>query len=399
MKRLLLAAALVVVLGGLVLAALLVEYDAPRIGRAVLDHLSNDEVTVTAESFRLSPLRGVFLGDATVDADLPGGRLHATAEDLVLRHRFWPLLSGRLVADELEVVAPRVEIGSGPPPAAAVETPPSPGEGPAPSPGDAGAPPGADAPKPRIRIERLTVEDATVLFGADGEEPTEIRGAELELAGLATQAPGAPLLGLSGEGSLEAESYRDGAVEGRDLSGALTLGDGRLTFTELALDADEGHFRLPTLVFDFGADPYVYRLELVSDPLRTDAMLGTTSGDFGSGTLRFAGAGRGGGPEAGIRGVGELRLEGGALPANPTLAALARTGIARFAPGWIVPIREPRIARHQLVLVEQRNCLGHTLCLRLLASSMVAAQVIRTAKLRDPYLWDTPCLGIACVQV
>lgn len=303
-----------------VAVGLLGEYDAPRIGRAALDLLSTPEMHVTAERFRLSPLRGIELGNARVAADLPGGRLRVEADALVLELRFWPLLTGRLIADELVVRSPRVELTTNE--AAA----------PASAPASASAEDREKAPAPdaetatggpRLRIDRIRIDNGElVLRGAGDETPTRMSGVDLELRDVETADPEAPLLGLSATGSLDAETVETADVSGQDLEGAIELGDGHLRLSDLELDAEQGHFRLPKVDLDLAHDPYRYDFDVESDPLHTDRLLGVTSGGFGEGTLRFQATGAGE-PADAFEGQGTLRIAGGTLPANPTLSAIA----------------------------------------------------------------------------
>src|SRR5204862_5954972 len=97
-----------VVLAG---AALLLEFDATALGRAVLERAGAAiGGTLSARSVRLRPLTGLVLDGVQTTSSFAGGRATATIDRLVLDHRLSRLLRGQIAVDRLLLQRPKVRL-------------------------------------------------------------------------------------------------------------------------------------------------------------------------------------------------------------------------------------------------------------------------------------------------
>jgi hypothetical protein len=308
------------VLAGLVfaLAALsFVEFDATRLGRAVLEQAGAvTGAKLGARAFRLRPITGLVLEDVEASASFTGGTAAVTIDRLVLDHRLRRLLVGEVAVDRLVLRRPRIRL---------TETPAS---RPAPKP-----PPGSSAAAGvaglALRISRIDVEDGTIELQAPGQpRPVVVKGLELRLRDVALEPGRTPVLSaLSGAGDVRVAEVAFAKSRALDLRGSVRVGGGRLKTDTVRFRTDQGPFEA-TLEADLLRLPLTYTLSLHGDPLDMTAITGARG--FGAGVLRLDA--RGVGPEAeGLEGRGDLRLQAGTLPAAPVLRAveqvLGRTGL------------------------------------------------------------------------
>ena len=301
--------AVVALLAGL----LLVEFDASRLGRAVLERAGTalGGVRLTARSFRLRPLSGLVLEGVEGSATFTGGRAVVSLDRLVLDHRAWRLLMGEVVVDRLVLHRPRIQLVESASSPARTRTP------------DAAAATAGGLGRMALRVSRIDVEDATIeLQAAGAPRPVVVKGLDLRLREVALDpSPGSALAGLAGVGDVSVAEVALANTRATDLRGALRLSKGRLQTDTIRFRTDEGAFQA-----ELGADlnrlPLSYTLSLRGEPLdvarilRSDAAKG-----FGAGSLRFDARGMGTTPE-GVQGSGTLRLEAGTLDATPLLKAL-----------------------------------------------------------------------------
>ncbi len=329
-RRLLLVPA--VALAALVLLAgvlLFVDFDSPRLGRALLDRVADESgVRIRAESFRLNLLRGLELGGIAAEGELPGGPIAVGAEALVFRHRLAPLLRRELQFERVVVERPRIVMGpSGTAPAAGKrgrggrdrDVARAPGEGATASAAEAGE--GGRLPL-TIRIGEIRLVDGSLSIVGEGG-PAEIRGFDVALRdlGLDREAPGG-LRGLAAAGSLRADEVVVGETRATGAEGRVRFEDGHLRVEELRFETVEGRFLVSAMDLDLGRDPFRYTFTLRGEPLDANAMVGVP-GRGGLGAARLTLEARGAGAESsGLDGEGAISLDAGSLPETPALAAV-----------------------------------------------------------------------------
>lgn len=319
-KRRKILGAVAIGLVALLCFALLFTWESATLSRSVLAALSGPDLQIDAAAVRMNALRGVELRQVQVRGKLEGGVFDLAAEEVRLSHRFWRLLAGELAIDEIvfeKPVAAVVWDAPAPPPKKGGKNP---------------APPPAAEPESAaeegglilaMSVRRLALEDATFSMKEAGLEDEMVRfeGLDFELGDLAVDpARGSILAGLSATGSLEADTFYGSGVSATGVDGRLSLGDSKLTITELSLPIDFGIIEIPQIELDLGRDPYYFSLAGGGDPLLTAKLLGAASG-FGNGKLAFQIDGDGS-PKGGPRGQGTLAVEAGKLGDMPLLAGL-----------------------------------------------------------------------------
>ena len=318
---------------GLVVATM--DHDSPALGRALLDQAAAaGGIELEAEGFHLNLLKGLQLENVVVRSPMEGGSLSATAEKLVLRHRLGAVLRGEILVEDIVLVRPNLELvssdSSGPAtPAtggATAAAPPGAGETPVP-----GAESGAESGDGTagsgltLRIQRFVIEDGKLVTRVEGvdEPPTEVRGLDLELRNLATEANAASLIqGLTGEGELSARELLAGETRATDVAGTLRLAGGHLLLADCGFATDFGDLVLTIFDLDLNHDPYRFEMALAGDALRTHPFLGGADGG-GCGSGRLAVKLKGDLSETlDLDGQGGLAVNTGELPATEILDAL-----------------------------------------------------------------------------
>ncbi|HEX9945285.1 MAG TPA: AsmA family protein [Thermoanaerobaculia bacterium] len=335
MKKLLrIGAVLLVLLAVAVAVVLLVDFDSPRLGRALLAKVSQEAgVRIEAERFRLNLLKGFRLGEIRFETAGPSGRLTATAAELDLKHRLIPLLKGRIEIDRVALYQPRLELVT---PvetrAAAAKAVPAPGTG-------GGSPVYAvpavqeGGPDLDLRIDRISIQDGALATRTESAPAAdvEIRGLDAEVRGVAL-LPGAPttIQAFRAGGDFKAREIVSGTLRGTEVQGRIALADGHLRLEEVRSKLAEGLFLLSELDVDLNRDPFAYRLASRVDPLDTNLVLGAgEQGGFGLGRLAFQGAGTGT-ETRDLDGQGTLAVAAGRLPHSPVFKAL-ETALGRTA--------------------------------------------------------------------
>jgi uncharacterized protein involved in outer membrane biogenesis len=292
----------------LVLALSLVEFDAPRLGRAVLERAGAvTGASLTARAFRLRPLTGLVLEDVEAAASFTGGRAAVTIDRLVLDHRFWRLLVGEVAVDRLVLRRPHIRLTETATPRTAAKA-------------TAGSSAAAGLAGLALRVSRIDVEDATIELAAPGQpRPVVVKGLELRLRDVALDPGRTPVLSaLSGVGDVRVAEVAFARSRAVDLRGSVRVGGGRLKTDTIRFRTEQGPFEA-TLDADLGRLPLSYALTLQGNPLDMTAITGARG--FGAGTLRLDARGVGADAE-GLQGRGDLRLQAGTLPAAPVLQAV-----------------------------------------------------------------------------
>jgi hypothetical protein len=324
-KRRLIMLAILVVIVAAAAVVLTLDYDSPRLGRAILERAGEQAgLDLRAEGFRLNLLRGLQLEDVEVVSHTPGSAFHARADRLVLEHRLAPLLRGQVRIVEIVLVRPAIELVSEAEVTVVAASDPAVSAAPPPevtAPAEGGS--GLD-----LGISRFAIVDGTLTI-RDAADPeggtTTIRGLDLELRVVALD-PAAPsaMQGLTAAGELEADEVETATALAEDARGDVRMEGGHLRIEGLQLPTAQGRLVVTQLDADFNADPYTYALTVEGDPLNTNLILGAAD-DGGFGPARLSLDVTGDGSEHGaLAGQGVLALAPGELPVLPLLAALER---------------------------------------------------------------------------
>ncbi|HEX7183330.1 MAG TPA: AsmA-like C-terminal region-containing protein [Thermoanaerobaculia bacterium] len=323
-KALWIVSVLAALLGGLAVVVFLVDFDSPRLGKALLDEIgARTGLQIQADHFRLNLWRGLRLDGVRFVTDGPSGRLMVEASGLLCEHRLPALLRGRVEIERIVVYEPRIELVTPPEEAPAVVTEPAsmavPASVPAPAPSV-----GKPAEGPVLSVDRILVHGGTLATRVEGAPApdVEIHGLEVELRGLAVEDAPTALEGLHAEGDLRTgEILLDGlrATEG---SGRVRLVDGHFRLEEFGMKLPQGRFLLGEFDADLTLDPFTYCLALRVDPLDANAVLASgPGGGFGPGLLVFDATGTGT-ETRDMTGKGTLALAAGRLPGSPLFTAI-----------------------------------------------------------------------------
>jgi hypothetical protein len=293
--------AVAVVVGAALLAVLFLEFDSPALGRAALARIGPVlGGRVDARAFRFRLVRGLALEGLTASSSMAGGRFSLDAEALVLDHRLWPLLRGRVEIERLVLRRPRLRLEQGP-------------AGRAPEPTTTAL---SGAAALALRVVEAKMDDGTVEVITPGQPPLTISNLDFTLRDL--DLAGSALSGLSASGRAHAEKVRFARTEARDVEGAFKVQGGGLTAQPIRFRTKEGRFEA-TLNTRLDRLPLSYSLDLRGEPLDLNAVAGLPpDGGLGPGRLHLTAEGTGSGAAA-LRGHGNLHLEKGRIPASPLL--------------------------------------------------------------------------------
>ncbi len=306
-----------ILLAGL-LAALTLDFAAPKLGKAVLSQAAKLQgLKLEAEDFRFNLLRGLLLTRVTASGEVAGSWLEVRVERLWCQHRWLPLFVGRVVLDELVLEQPEIEVR----PSRAGSKAPTSGVGG----GGSGAASGGTAGSPgRLALDfalgRLTVRDGAFTL-ARTAPPLRVRGITVELTDLATDATTAWLVGLRAQGELAAAEVSGPLPQAHAVTGRVRVQAGHLRVEELHYPTANGPL-VAELDVNWNQDPYRYTLTARGEPINTNLLLGAEArGGLGPGRLRLQinGDGKTG---SHCQGAGTLEVEGGELPQLVVLAAI-----------------------------------------------------------------------------
>jgi AsmA-like C-terminal region len=315
-----------VVLLALVLATLfLVDFDSPRLGKALLDQVSAQTgLRVEADGFRLNLLRGVRLEGVRFATDGPSGRLTVKAAGVLAEHRLRALLRGRVEIDRIMVYEPHIELvtPAEDAPVAAKAPPPKPAQVPVTA--GASTSQGGSTDGPMLAVNRIWLRNGTLSTRTEGAQApdVEIRGLDVELRDLAVDDAPTALQGLHAGGDLHTGEILLGGLRATEGSGKLRLAGGHFHLEEFGLKLPQGRFLLGEFDADLNQDPLAYSLNLRVDPLDTNAVLAAgPRGGFGVGILSFKATGTGTETRDMI-GEGTLAVAAGRLPGSPVFTAI-----------------------------------------------------------------------------
>lgn len=341
----------------LVAVVFLVDFDSPRLGKALLEEVSaRTGLQIEADGFRLNLWRGLRMDGVRFVTDGPSGRLSVQAASFLAEHRLPALLRGRVEIDRIVVYEPRIELVTPVEEAPAVRIEPAPA-----SPGSTASGPGSGAGAnkvteatdgPALSIDRIWLRGGTLATRVEGAPApdVEIHGMDVELRDLALLEAPTALQGLRAWGDLHTGEILLGGLRATEGVGKLRLADGHFRLEEFGLKLPQGRFLLGEFDADLNLDPFAYRLALSVDPLDTNTVLAAGSGGgFGPGILAFAATGFGT-ETRDLTGEGTLALAAGRLPGSPLFTAIETVlGRAALTGSAYQPVSVPfRIHRDRL---------------------------------------------------
>jgi uncharacterized protein involved in outer membrane biogenesis len=303
LKKLLVVAAILVVVGGVLVSR---DWDSPELGRKILGEVSAAAgVDIEAEGFRLNLLRGLVLSNVRVASETEGRKLDIALDRLVFEHRLAPLLGGTVAVDRIVLERPAIEVAetgkAGP------ATPP-----PAETEGEPSGEPGAGSAF-SVEIREIHIDDGTVVMkNQAGEEKTRIESLDLEMADVRFDPSRSSLAALSGKGDLSVAEMRFDTLQLTETEGSFELADAVFVVPELSFSMPHGKF-VTEARFDFNPVPAAYELKGRGEPLDLNGMVGAKEG-FGPGTLQLDANGKG--PETkDLKADGRLQIAEGSFPA------------------------------------------------------------------------------------
>src|SRR5215210_2119068 len=317
-----------VLLVAFVAVAFLVDFDSPRLGKAVLAEVSaRTGLQIEADAFRLNRSRGLKMDGVRFVTDGPSGRLSVQAAGLLAEHRLAPLLRGRVEIERIVVYDPKIELVT--PEEEAPGMTPKPGVRPAGATGMSKAPVQGSAPRdaakgPMLSVDRIWLRGGTLATRTEGAPApdVEIRGMDVELRDLALLDAPTALQGLRAGGDLHTGEVVLGGLRATEGSGKLRLADGHFLLEDFGLKLPQGRFLLGQFDADLNQDPFAYRFTMRVDPLEANAVLAAGSGGgFGPGILAFDATGFGT-ETRDLAGEGTFSLAAGQLPGSPLFTAI-----------------------------------------------------------------------------
>ena len=357
-KKFLVVAVAIVVLA--VAVVFFVDFESPELGNAVVEKAREATgARLSVERFRLNLIRGLELEGVEATSSFPGTLVDARIDELVLRHRLLPLLSGRVVVDQLLIRRPEVVLverdaknkqssGKRGKPKTKSEAEPSGANG------ADGQPPAKEAEESfgglALEISEIRIEDGSIRTGSVG--PFSIDGLDLTLRDLSFNRRAISLLhAITAVGSLGLGELTLNDTEIHEVHGELTLDHGLLEGKNFTFVTEQGSFHAQ-LSADFNRIPFGYTLSLRGDPIDVNAIARAKEGGFGAGLLELEAEGFGT-DSKGIKGKGVLHLEEGTLPSTPVLAGLEKAlgrGTALVGSRYRATDAPFRIEKNQVIL-------------------------------------------------
>ena len=326
---------LIVILG---IAFLIWRFDPETLGAAVINRLNQNEgVEITAESFALSPFKGLELQSAQATFSQESGTLYIELDRLLLEHEIRPLLQGRFEVHQVVLESPQIEVVSVPvQPAGESESTPSggvggKGEGEATNSGAVEEP---DSGGLVVDVQSLRIVDGRLAMRTEGaEQPSmEIVDLDVDFNDIVLNPSGdSPLEQIKASGTLTAAEIRTAGVTVTEARGGITIGDSKIALSDMGLATPNAQLSLPSFEADFTASPFTYRVE-VAGGVDVNSMMNATSDGFGPASLSLQGSGAG--PDLkDFVADGTLRLESGKIPSSPWLAIVEKLLGAAFING------------------------------------------------------------------
>ena len=319
-KKLLLIVLILALLAIGAVAYLILTLDPAELGQKLIRRINQSgTVQMQAESFEISPLKGLYLQNARVEGALASGRMSAGVARIVVDYRLLPILQGEVVVDQIVIEQPRILLVSS---AVDPEAEASRGRGSgkrrtadrdAGSQADSQSEPGS---KPSVTITAFRIEDGSAVFRVEGDESSEtvISGIDLRLKDFRLDSSVAdPLLGLAAAGSIEIDRISDGERTILGSRGRITIDRGQVAITELGVETDHAELEVSQLELDLREQPPPYTMTLGGEYDLDSVVEAEGSDSFGPASIQMSLAGAGPGLDQ-MQGDGVLRLESGSIP-------------------------------------------------------------------------------------
>ncbi|NHZ73284.1 MAG: hypothetical protein GWP16_02295 [Nitrospirae bacterium] len=338
MKTVLKSLGIIILIVILLVAFLIWRFDPEALGATVINRLNQNEgIDITAESFALSPLKGLELQSAQATLAQESGTLNLEIDRLLLEHEIWPLLQGRFEVHQIVLEAPQIELVSVPaPPDGESEATPAGGGG-GKGEGD-GATSGTveetDSGGLVVDVQSLRIVDGRLVLRTEGSDQAgmEIVDLDVDFNDIVLDPSGStPLEQIKASGTLSAAEIRTEGVTATDARGGISIGDSKIALSDLGLATPNAQLSLPSFEADFAAAPFTYKLE-VAGSVDVNSMMNATGDGFGPASLALQGSGAGPDPNDFVA-DGTLRLDSGTIPSSPWLAIVEKLLGAAFING------------------------------------------------------------------
>jgi len=326
-KKFLLALLAVVLLAVGVLAYLVLTLDPEELGQTLIRRVNAaGGMQMQAESFQISPFRGLFLEDARVEGTLASGNLSADVSRVVIDYQLLPILKHEIVIDQIVIVEPRIVVVSSPAQQRSAGSGSGSGDRKRESSGAGTEDQYESGFEPTVTIAVFRIEDGSLISRTEGpvSNETTVSGIDLKLEDLRLDSSVAdPLLGLSAAGSIEIEQISDGANVVSGTRGGIEVDRGLVAISDFGVDTENAALEISRLDLDLRQEPPRYSLALGGTYDLDSAVATEGSDSFGPASLQMSLEGRGPGLDQ-MTGAGVLRLESGSIPPFPMVSLIER---------------------------------------------------------------------------
>ena len=313
----------------LLVAFLIWRFDPEALGAAVINRLNKNEgIDITAESFALSPLKGLELQSAQITLVQEAGTVNLELDRLLLEHELRPLLQGRFEVHQIVLEAPQIEVVSAPVT--------SEGESAQATSGGGGGKGDSEAPTPEpveetdgeglvVDVQALRIVDGSLVLRTEGSEQAdmEIVDLDVDFNDIVLDPSGStPLEQIRASGTVSAAEIRTEGLTATQARGGISVGDSKIALSDLGLATPNAKMSLPSFGADFSGSPFTYELK-VEGSVDVNGVMNVTGGGFGPASLTLRGSGEGPDPNAFVA-TGVLRLESGTIPSSKWLALVEK---------------------------------------------------------------------------
>ena len=284
-------------------------------------------IQVQAESFQISPLKGLIIENAHAEGELATGSMTAELGRVVVDYQLLPILKGEIIVDQIVIERPRLVVVSH----AADQRAASRGSkgGVKDQTTEADAETQADEESslsPTVSIASFRVEDGSITSKVEGPDPTQITidGLNLELTDFFLDpAVADPILGLSANGSIRVEAISTGELDLEGSRGNIAFDHGLVTITDFGVDTDSATLQVSYLEVDLRRQPPPFTFAAGGECDVNSFVDVEGEKGFGPAALQMSISGIGPALDQ-IAGNGTLRLESGEIPAFPLVVTIER---------------------------------------------------------------------------
>jgi hypothetical protein len=317
---------LLIVVG--VVAYLIFTLDPEELGQKLLQSINEKGgIQIQAESFQISPFKGLYIESAHAEGELASGSMTADIGRVVVDYQLLPILQGEVIVNQIVIEQPQLVVVSKPSESQS-------GKGgskakpktPVDQPGTAEASQDEAGFQPTVTIAEFRVENGSLVSRIEGQSPSEttITGLNLQLGDFHLDSAVAdPILGLSAKGSIQVEQISAGDLVIKGSRGRISIDRGRVSITEFGVDTDNASLEIAALELDLKQQPPPFTLQAGGECDLNSLMKAKGDDAFGPASLQMSLIGSG--PDLNqIAGDGTLRLETGEIPAFPMVSLIER---------------------------------------------------------------------------